>query len=254
MKRSIITISLLSLCLVQSPLWTQSLTNADVLRLLEAGLSAEVVIAKIKGSATEFDTSVDALIALQEAEVPQEVLAAMAAGPEPRAAAAPQAQAQEIVVRTGASSAANVATQFEGTPCPSPGIFLEDPGSVREIDPTTYSQTKSGGHFMSAITYGAKSVKSKAVIRGRSAGMRVQDHNPAFLFCFEESEVGLSYETKGATNPSEFLLVALTVNAKKGHRELITGKSTSGKAPRAVLRPSPYAESPTRSSPPVCTG
>ena len=54
-----------------------ALTNEDIARLTKAGLSAEVIIAKIGSSPTDFDTSVDQLVALGEAGVDNSVIAAM---------------------------------------------------------------------------------------------------------------------------------------------------------------------------------
>lgn len=53
------------------------LTNQDVLDMLKANLTPEVVIAKIRSSATSFDTSTAALQQLKAAAVPDEVILAM---------------------------------------------------------------------------------------------------------------------------------------------------------------------------------
>jgi hypothetical protein len=53
------------------------LTNKDVVDLLDVGISPDVVVAKIKTSKCEFDTSPDALRQLKSAEVPDAVLLAM---------------------------------------------------------------------------------------------------------------------------------------------------------------------------------
>lgn len=53
------------------------LTNADVLDMLKAGLSQEIVVAKINASACEFDTSPAALKALKSASVPDPIILAM---------------------------------------------------------------------------------------------------------------------------------------------------------------------------------
>jgi hypothetical protein len=88
-------------------------------------------------------------------------------------------------------------------------------------------------------------VKSKAVIQGTTSHARSPSGSPVFYFCFEETETGLSYETSGATNPSEFLLVELTVDHKNRHRWFVTGKlnawagAQSG-APPKVLRETSY--------------
>jgi hypothetical protein len=46
------------------------LTNSDVLDMLKAGLSQEIVIAKIKASSCEFDTAPTTLKELKAASVP----------------------------------------------------------------------------------------------------------------------------------------------------------------------------------------
>ena len=53
------------------------LTNKDVLDMLGAGLSPEVVVVKIKNSQTDFDTSAAALQELKAAGVPDAVMLAM---------------------------------------------------------------------------------------------------------------------------------------------------------------------------------
>jgi hypothetical protein len=53
------------------------LTNKDVVGMINAGLSADVVIAKIKSSATDFDTSAAALQELKTANVPDAVILTM---------------------------------------------------------------------------------------------------------------------------------------------------------------------------------
>src|SRR5688572_19364607 len=70
-----------------------TLTNKDVIDMLKAGLTAEVVVAKIKSSATNFDTSPAALTELKAANVPDDVILAMVNGPA--TAAAPSATSAE---------------------------------------------------------------------------------------------------------------------------------------------------------------
>lgn len=53
------------------------LTNKDVLDMLRAHLASEVVVAKIKGSKTAFDTSAAALQELKTLNVPDDVILAM---------------------------------------------------------------------------------------------------------------------------------------------------------------------------------
>jgi hypothetical protein len=60
---------------------SSSLTNKDVLEMLKAGLTADVIAAKIKSSPASFDTSPAALAELKAANVPDAVILAMVNGP-----------------------------------------------------------------------------------------------------------------------------------------------------------------------------
>ena len=58
------------------------LTNADILTLTEAGLPASVILAKIAATRSAFETSVDQLVALSQADVDAGVIEAMVAAGE----------------------------------------------------------------------------------------------------------------------------------------------------------------------------
>jgi hypothetical protein len=58
-----------------------ALTNKDVVEMIKAGLTADVVVAKIRSSATNFDTSPAALTDLKATNVPDSVILAMVKGP-----------------------------------------------------------------------------------------------------------------------------------------------------------------------------
>ena len=62
------------------------LTNEDVLELLDAGLSSDLIVTIIETSRSEFDTDLTTILELKKAEVPDAVLQAMvksAAAPKP---------------------------------------------------------------------------------------------------------------------------------------------------------------------------
>lgn len=58
-------------------LFAATLGNADVVKLVKAGLSPETIESKIAASETSFDTSTDALVALANEGVPDRVIRAM---------------------------------------------------------------------------------------------------------------------------------------------------------------------------------
>jgi hypothetical protein len=242
------------LCVSALPVFGQEgvevLTNEDIVRLAESGLPASVIVAKIKSSRTDFDTSVDALVALAEAEVDPAVLEAMTnagAVPAPAAVDAAETATLDVVTSTRASQVANVASNFEGTPCEGPGIFLSEEGSMVDLELTQPTSTKTGSGVLSSLTYGIKSTKAKAMIRGASSQVRTSQRQPTFYFCFEEAQAGLSYQTTGAVNPSEFVLIAFDVLKKKNQRSFVTGKlnlwtGSSGGSPPKQLRQVEYAK------------
>ena len=74
-----------------------SLKNEDVIRMTRAGLSSDVILAKLRGSNCKFDTSPSSLVAMKEAGVADDVLMEMVRNPngqqvkeeEPKAAPTP---------------------------------------------------------------------------------------------------------------------------------------------------------------------
>ena len=54
-----------------------TICNADIVKLVKAGLSAETIEAKIAASDADFDTSTEALVTLADAGVPDRVIRAM---------------------------------------------------------------------------------------------------------------------------------------------------------------------------------
>jgi TonB family protein len=72
---------------------TNALTNKDVLGMLQAGLSQEIVIAKIKSSACNLDTSPTTLRELRAAHVPKKVILAMVQAPAAASASSAQVSA-----------------------------------------------------------------------------------------------------------------------------------------------------------------
>ena len=242
MKRGMVFVGVLvaaAVCSVALASDDAVLTNEDVVALTKAGLPAKVIIAKINSSETDFDTSVDQLVALSNSGVDADILEAMAQGGNAGSAAQGAAPVAGTV-RVGASRAANVRSNFRGTLCESPGIFIEEDGKLMDMDATTTAQTRTGSGVLSSLTYGIVSTKSKAALRGTRANTRTAQTQPAFWFCFEEAEAGLSYQTGGAVSPSEFLLVEFKVHAKRRERTFELGKfnvwtgSQSGAPPKQL--------------------
>ena len=96
------------------------------------------------------------------------------------------------------------------------------------LEPTVFSQGKSGGLFASAMTFGLAKAKWKAIVRGARAELRTSIQQPVFHFHFEDKSSGLG-NTGGfagwvasASSPNEFVLVQMY--EKPDRRELVVGE------------------------------
>ena len=228
MKRHIFAAALL-VSLASSPAHAETLDNQSVLTLVSAGLGDEAIIAKIKTSATKFDTSMDALIKLKRSGVSSPVIAAM----------------------VEASSAGPTSTNAAGSPdSPDPlvphpsGVYLLDNSSessrMMSIDPSTSNQTKTGGFLGYALTGGIASMSFKTVVPNPQAKTVSKVVRPVFYFYFDQSNRSLSnggsnaiWMSGAVTSPNEFSLVRFDV--KKDHREAKVGKFNIAGAKSGVM-------------------
>jgi hypothetical protein len=98
------------------------LTNADVVKLVRAGLSADTIIAKIEGSATAFTIDIDSLVALAHEKVPDAVIRVMVeratGAPTPTATA--QATSATPAAPTPATASSPTPTIAAPPPPPAP--------------------------------------------------------------------------------------------------------------------------------------
>lgn len=125
-----------------------TLTNADVMKLVKAGLSPETIEAKIAASATEFDTSTEALVALAESGVPDRVIRTMiGAKPAPAAPAS---------VRAVAAAPAPVRAVAPATPAPVRAVAPK-PLPSRRYDVTVHGD--NGGKCDGELRVDARGLK-----------------------------------------------------------------------------------------------
>ncbi len=212
------------LCLaLASPLAAQEvLRNADIVMLLEAGLGEAAVIAKIETSKGEYKTDTANLLAMKQQGVPSEVIAAML-----KASVGP--------VELSNSSPDPLAPHYTG-------VYLMDDWSEQprmwKIDPTSSSQTKTGGILGYALTGGIASASVKAVIPGGEAKDKSKSRRPVFYVYFDAangSESGAFSTGFGASvlSPNEFSLVKLT--PKNNRREARIGSLNIAGAKSGVM-------------------
>lgn len=255
MRKSLLAILLLASC---SFLVAQQLMNNDsVIKHVKAGLSDDLIVTTINGSPGAYDTSADAIIALKNAGASDKVI-------------------QAIVLRSAGGAPAQPApsTATTGTDPDDPnapheaGIYFYIASSkgpkMTELEPSDYSQGKTGGMFASAMTYGIAKAKTKAVLRGAHANARGSDPNAVFYFYFELQAAGLSQASSpfgGTSTPNEYTL--LKFDMKSDTRETVIGKfnaygASGGVDDKAVvpftyekLRPGVYKVTPKS---PLVTG
>jgi hypothetical protein len=213
---AVLCILCVSLCLGQ-PL-AAPMTNGDVIELVGMGLSDQVVVDKINtAAATNFDTSIAGLKALKASKVSDTVIGMMInAG---AAAGVPSAPTE----------AKNSNPNDPNSPH-DPGIYMytKDRSGAHLVllEPTVYSEGKTGGFLASAMTYGLAKVKTKAVVGGAHASVKSSDKDVAFYFYFEESTgEGTHKKFGGETTPSEYTL--LKFEEKRNSRETLTMQSNA---------------------------
>ncbi len=113
-----------------------AMTNQDVIRLVKAQVGDSLIISKIKQSKTKFDTSVDALVALKQAGVSDELVAVMM---NPSAASPPAAGAGAAAASSPPPSPPPPAAS--GAAAPPPAL---KPGFTPSNNPKPAAATETG--------------------------------------------------------------------------------------------------------------
>jgi hypothetical protein len=228
----------LFLVLAMPPAFAQQpMNNQAVIKMVKAGLSDSIMVSAIQSSPGEYNTSTDGLIALKQAGVDDTVVAAMFA------------KNSGVAASPAAGSATSVPSPANPDDPDAPheaGIYIYDAKAtdhkMSELEPSVYSQGKTGGVWASAMTYGIAKAKTKAVIRSAHSNARVTDPNVSFYFYFEKTSAGLGNASSPyggtTTTPNEFTLLRLDV--KGDTRETTIGKfsaygSQGGNDDKAVV-------------------
>ena len=194
-----------------------ALTNESVVKMVRAGLSEGVILSMVNTQPPKYSVTPDKLIELKSAGVSDRIVAAMV---ERSAGAGPVAPNP-----TGATGNPNDPMAPHDS-----GIYLYAKGRDGEykmtvLEQAAYQGSKTGGMLGTALTYGIKKAKMKAVIPGQHASIRTSDTQPVFYFYFEDKAAGLGKGAFGAgavSNPNQFALVKLSVT--KTSRETIIGE------------------------------
>lgn len=222
----IATLALGCALFLATPVAAETLTNATVVSLVQAGLGNEAVIAKIKASEGKYDLSTNDLIALKAAGVSGDVIAAMIG----------------TTTKVDGPAAMSLTDINPMTPHPS-GLYVIDTAANRlnRLDPTVSNQAKTGGIFGYALTMGIASMSMKVAINGESARIAAPSAMPSFYFFFDASNPATANlasnwsagSAQTVSSPSEFTLIRLM--EKSGRREARVGSMNIGGAKTGVM-------------------
>ncbi len=212
-------------------------TTNDVIAMKQAGLSDDLVIAKIKTSNKPEILSTDDLINLKKQNISDAVIKALM---DPRNAVAP---ATDVPGSSIAKRLLNVnpsgATPEAGSPAlrnpddpmtsHDSGIYMLGEDSAGKshmvmLERAAYQGTKTGGLFTSAMTYGAVKAKTKAILPGNAASIRTRQAKPVFYFYFEDKAAGLGrggfFAGGSVSNPNQFALLKLHIEKHNRSTEI----------------------------------
>lgn len=218
MKRSnrlTIILLLISFCFVaNTKTFAQNdvMNNDEIISLVKAGLNSQIIVNKIRTSKSNFDLSTDGLIRLKKAGVSDEIVMAMQG------------------TKGGAANTSTIAaTNTDPNDPMSPhsvGIYYysEKNGEKKmtELESNVVTQSRAGGMFSSAMTYGIMKVKVKAKVPGITANMQVSDTQPVFYFYLNEKDRSMSTVKYFPSSVNQFQLIKFHVKDKG--REVTVGK------------------------------
>jgi hypothetical protein len=180
------------------------LTVEQVVQLVQAGLSDDLVIAKIKKNNKAFDLSTDELLKLKAAKVSENIImllmdptaqpkVAPPPPPPPAPATLPTSiPEQDKAVTTGEPKTAfqkTVETQQTNTTVPEEqGLYwLKGGKELVRIEGSAVSNVRTGSTLVSGLTAGIKKAKMNAQLKGARSEFRMKERQPQFYFYLPEN-------------------------------------------------------------------
>jgi hypothetical protein len=216
----------------------KQVTTNDVIAMKQAGLSDDLVIAKIKASNKPTNLSTDDLINLKKQNISDAVIKALmdpSTAPAQPATSAPGVAIANRLLNVNPSGATPEAgSSALGNPDDpmtphDSGIYILSSDSSGKphmvmLERAAYQGTKTGGLFTSALTYGAVKAKTKAILPGNAASIRSKQGKSVFYFYFEDKEAGLGrgglFAGGNISNPNQFALLKLNVEKHNRSTEI----------------------------------
>lgn len=178
------------------------LDNHDILSMVQGGVSADVIIAKIRAAsavgpdALHFDTGVEALQALKTAGVPDPVVQAMI---NP----APPAPTSVLVGSVPVTLDPNL-------PPPEVGVYWKNGTNFILIQGQAVTNMKAGGKAGAMFTNGLRNQHWDAFVEGPTSRNVVRERHPGFYLYVPDGSDGSDY-------------VLIKLNKKSNRREFQVG-------------------------------
>lgn len=153
---------LISAVLAQSS--PKPLTNADITKMIVAGLPESTIVQVIHKGPTAFDTSPDALIVLK------------------RQGAGPKIMEAMLGINTTATEPVGTISQPVGTAALSSnkGVYVQTPDGSRRIEEVSSIEVRAVGGIASQMTLGLKESRVICVFRGDHAELQTSERRPVF--------------------------------------------------------------------------
>ena len=206
MKRIIVTIAAILLLVFAALTVTaqnKSVTNQDVIRMVNEGLPESVIVKVIAGAIPEFDITPDGVIALSKAKVSENIINAMVEAQNKKIAVPAKDPRIDPSASAASSPAADATETVPGLPRAKGLYYKSSNGFVRieEVSPAT--KIKGTGMFKLNPFKGASTAYS---FKGKAAPVQVSDPKPKFYYRGDD------------ISPRDFNIVML--EQKKNDREI----------------------------------
>lgn len=205
-----------------------ALTNDAIIKMVQAGLGEGVIVSMVNTQPANYTLTPEQLIALKSAGVSDRVVTAMVTKYSSTGIGA--LLGRKISGATPPAGTLATGDPNDPTAPHDSGIYLYAKNRKGEytlsiLEQAAYQGSKTGGFMTSALTYGIKKVKMRAVIPGQHASIRALESQAVFYFYFEDKAAGLGKGAFGGgaiANPNQFALIKLEVT--KSSRETTIGE------------------------------
>lgn len=204
----------------------ETLTNDEVIAMLNAGLSTTVIVNKIRTSRANFDLSTNQLIRLKQAGLNDDILQAMQGYSDNTDRREPS-MTQSPPVSPVAGGESERWDENDPNVRHDVGIYIynEHDGKrkMTDMEPSVSTQSRTGGTFGNSVTYGLWPTKNKARIPGVTSNYVISDPQPTFYFYLNEKDRTMQAVKYFPASVNQFQLVKFGIKGKA--REVTMGRT-----------------------------